>query len=291
MSTEPRTPYRRKGNIPSRNRARGAFVNGAWHCKRIFLPYESQLITVGDCEPRLPAEHFKVKKEGPNHVYTCQSKKCGFFLWDEDAKPREEAAILTNSRNEPKKPNRQDSSSTLRNDPSSAGTLPSPPPSTNTGRGLKRKVDFDEDDSFNWHLTGEESEQLVQAVDAATPAKSRDELLMTPKRRKLPWMRDNDTSPSAGSIKEAFSTPSNKTITTPSDRLLTASSRQQAPDTTPTPARFRNADVPSTGVDHLEEEILSVLQERKIRVDQATTHAIHESFASYDRKVQGFIQG
>ncbi|KAL9085350.1 MAG: hypothetical protein Q9165_007641 [Trypethelium subeluteriae] len=217
--------------------------------------------------------------------------KCGFFLWDEDAKPREEAAVLTNSRNEPKKPNRQEPWSTPRNDTSSSGTLPSPPSSTNLGRGLKRKIEFDNDDAYNWPLTGEESEQLVQAADAATPAKSRDELLVTPKRRKLPWMRDSDAPASTGSIKEAFATPSNRVITTPSDRLSTVASRQQAPDTTPTPARFRNADVPGTGVDQLEEETLSVLRDRKIQIDQATRHAIHESFASYDRKVQGFIQG
>ena len=40
-------------------------------------------------------------------VYTCQKpqhKRCGFFLWDDDAKPREEAALLCNSRTEPSTP-------------------------------------------------------------------------------------------------------------------------------------------------------------------------------------------
>jgi len=71
---------------------KGLFADGIWQC---------------DCAPRLPAEHFKVKKEGPNQgrwFYTCQNqepKRCGFFLWDEDAKPREEAAVLSASRTEP----------------------------------------------------------------------------------------------------------------------------------------------------------------------------------------------
>ncbi|KAK0322778.1 hypothetical protein LTR82_006235 [Friedmanniomyces endolithicus] len=71
---------------------KGLFADGVWQC---------------ECSPRLPAEHFKVKKEGKNQgrwFYTCQNqepKRCGFFLWDEDAKPREEAAVLGGSRTEP----------------------------------------------------------------------------------------------------------------------------------------------------------------------------------------------
>ena len=49
-----------------------------------------------------------MKKEGKNQgrwFYTCQNQepqRCGFFLWDEDAKLREEGAVLNNSRSEPK---------------------------------------------------------------------------------------------------------------------------------------------------------------------------------------------
>lgn len=82
----------RGGSSTSRTTLKGLFADGIWQC---------------DCTPRLPAEHFKVKKEGKNQgrwFYTCQNaepKRCGFFLWDEDAKPREEAAVLSNSRTEP----------------------------------------------------------------------------------------------------------------------------------------------------------------------------------------------
>lgn len=74
---------------------RGLFSNGMWQC---------------DCEPRLPAEKFQVKNGGKNHgrwFYTCQKsqpKRCPFFLWSDDAKVREEAAVLSNSRNEPRTP-------------------------------------------------------------------------------------------------------------------------------------------------------------------------------------------
>lgn len=75
-----------------RTSKRGLFVNGIWHC---------------DCETRLPAEKFQVKNGGKNHgrwFYTCQrpqTKRCSFFLWSDDAKVREEAAVLSNSRTEP----------------------------------------------------------------------------------------------------------------------------------------------------------------------------------------------
>lgn len=74
---------------------RGLFVDGIWHC---------------DCEPRLPAEKFRVKNGGKNHgrwFFTCQKsqpKRCPFFLWSDDAKIREEAAILNNSKTEPRAP-------------------------------------------------------------------------------------------------------------------------------------------------------------------------------------------
>ncbi|KAF1813630.1 hypothetical protein P152DRAFT_457007 [Eremomyces bilateralis CBS 781.70] len=73
----------------NRLRPRGQFQNGVWHC---------------DCDPRLPAEYFRVRKEGRNQgrwFYTCQQpegERCGFFLWETDAKPREAPAILGDSR-------------------------------------------------------------------------------------------------------------------------------------------------------------------------------------------------
>ena len=80
------------GNRGSAAQPKGLFADGAWHC---------------NCTPRLPAERFKVKKDGKNHgrwFYVCQQgegKRCNFFLWEDDAKPREEAAVLNAQRSEP----------------------------------------------------------------------------------------------------------------------------------------------------------------------------------------------
>ncbi|PMD41828.1 hypothetical protein L207DRAFT_528427 [Hyaloscypha variabilis F] len=70
---------------------KGLFADGTWHC---------------NCDPRLPATQFQVKKEGPNKgrwFYTCQESRengCGFFLWQEDAAPREMGAVVNNTRSE-----------------------------------------------------------------------------------------------------------------------------------------------------------------------------------------------
>jgi hypothetical protein len=55
----------------------------------------------------MPADKFQTKNGGKNHgrwFYTCQKpqpKRCSFFLWQDDAKIREEGAVLSNSRTEP----------------------------------------------------------------------------------------------------------------------------------------------------------------------------------------------
>lgn len=56
-----------------------------------------------DCNPRLPALYLQVKKESANKgkwFYTCQGRKCKFFLWADEAKARERGAVLNNSRSE-----------------------------------------------------------------------------------------------------------------------------------------------------------------------------------------------
>lgn len=185
---------------PSR---RGLFVEGIWLC---------------DCTPRLPAEHFKVKKEGRNQgrwFYTCQNsegKRCGFFLWDDDAKPREEAAVLSGHRNEPKNipaispisgpAGRPLGHSPARQPVTSQTSTQSqePPPyslqhpqvsqassSATYGHAsfdsIKKKrplhetgfeFDVDDGDSFPWDLTGREADELERYASLApeTPRKA-----------------------------------------------------------------------------------------------------------------------
>ncbi|KAK8083196.1 hypothetical protein PG996_001977 [Apiospora saccharicola] len=84
---------------PTKQPLNGYFTKGQWHC---------------NCQPRLPALQFQVKKKSKNHgrwFYTCQKDRskgkpgapehCGFFLFAEDARLREEGALFNNSNTEP----------------------------------------------------------------------------------------------------------------------------------------------------------------------------------------------
>lgn len=173
---------------------KGVFADGIWHC---------------NCTPRLPAEHFKVKKESKNQgrwFYTCQNqepKRCDFFLWDEDAKLREEGAVLNNSKSEPKSrqvptaqegwdagrsrggmfagidPISMEGASTRQREDEESTEEGSPPPaysSQQQGKGAsKRKAnavmldDDQDDDLLRWPLTGQEEEELVNAADSIMP--------------------------------------------------------------------------------------------------------------------------
>ncbi|CAJ2501741.1 Uu.00g045940.m01.CDS01 [Anthostomella pinea] len=80
-------------STPTKIPTNGLFQNGVWKC---------------NCQPRLPAVQFTVKKDTVNRgrtFYTCQQDRnkgnqCDLFLWTEDARLREEGAVLSNSRNE-----------------------------------------------------------------------------------------------------------------------------------------------------------------------------------------------
>ena len=86
-------------------------------------------------------------------VYTCQQPKpkgCDFFLWDDDAKPREAAAVLNNSRTEP------NSDPTTPSKPRPNTALPTP-------QSDERRVAF-EDPRTN---------AQVPAHEVSTPSKAR----------------------------------------------------------------------------------------------------------------------
>lgn len=220
---------------------RGLFADGIWHC---------------NCIPRLPAEHFKVKKEGPNTgrwFYTCQKdqeKRCDFFLWDEDAKPREESAVLNNSRTEPERGNAdaQDGwnagrrgvrgeeqqqgkgffAGNQRNarDRDDASTQsPSPPPSyssvprMNGSKRSAKEANLDVDEEFGCALGEDDAEEMAKTADAhafSTPHKAQKTgIYATPAttgKRKLPWLEQ----PTTPAIPSANGNGSEEYFTTPS---------------------------------------------------------------------------
>jgi len=192
-----------------------------------------------------------VKKEGKNQgrwFYTCQQnepKRCDFFLWDEDAKPREAAAVLNNRRTEPveqredvqhgwnagqaQQPQQQAGrglfasmstrSQAREDDEETLSPTPSPPqPSAvKANNGLKRTAQdagMDEDDeTFPWPLTGQEEAELADVAEVPAPETPHKALktgvyatpATTGGKRRLPWVEQAQPTTPATSTKGAHS--------------------------------------------------------------------------------------
>ncbi|KAK3722202.1 hypothetical protein LTR37_002635 [Vermiconidia calcicola] len=297
---------------------RGLFADGIWHC---------------DCTPRLPAEHFKVKKEGKNQgrwFYTCQKsdKGCGFFLWDEDAKPREEAAVLSGKRTEPKRESIQEGWNAGRvregeqlrgkglfaqserpavgaDDASTAS--PTPPPSYRSvipaTNGVKRTVQTAQLDDDEFGLADMEDDDLVTAVDSSafeTPQKAQKTgVYATPAtttKRKLPWLEPPTTPvPAAKPAENYFDTPSKRPRTA---RPVVEPETPLAPPTTATdaspspPTRYKDALVnPADLASSLTSEVLAALSKGKVSIPAETLSNVRTILTRHDLKNQGVIKG
>jgi len=302
-----RGQYRGKSGGLANTQEKGLFADGIWHC---------------NCKQRLPAEHFRVKKEGKNHgrwFYTCQnaeSNRCGFFLWDEDAKTREETAVLNNSRSEPGRT--QDVAAVAgggtghQPQPRTKKTVSPPPPYSSqqptpqAANPNKRKApSFDSPDPdeqvYDWPLTGQEEEELASAADNVplTPRKAtKTDAYATPatsvKRRQLPWLdysaeQEKETSgittPSTSSSVSQLPTPSTK-------NTLTRISEKEKEDETPTPSRFKDAlQDPSPAGSVLVNDIFSLLHSANITLSADTEKEVKAVLTRHEMKTQGVIKG
>src|SRR5437764_142920 len=72
-------------------------------------------LPTGNCEPRRRAIRLQTKNGGLNHnrwFYTCslaKHKGCNFFLWEDQARPRSQAALIGGSRDESLSPTKRGS--------------------------------------------------------------------------------------------------------------------------------------------------------------------------------------
>jgi hypothetical protein len=155
-------------------------------------------------------------------------------------------------------------------------------------QSLKRKVDWEDDDLYDWSLTGEENRELANAVDSVTPQKQPgSDATVTPKRRRLPWMADEP------SLEQALGT----TKTPDPARSLfvpasTSSSKTLDLDTTPTPGKFRDVDaMKGAGFDDLEEDLISVLRSHDVPGNPNLQQALHQCVSKYQLRAQGVIKG
>lgn len=244
-----------------RKSARGLFASGLWHC---------------DCTPRLPAEHFKVRKDGKNHgrwFYTCQKpqhERCGFFLWDEDAKPREESAVLGNSRTEKVEkeanPEWMKEQERLRQ------------------MGKKRMVeetqtlteDDDDDETISWPATAEQQQQ------PETPSKrQKTGVYATPsttKKRTIPW---HDVP--------EIDTPSKKTVLL----AVPPPPPEEAPISPPETGKRSPPIIPQaeSGDRLLTADVLSVLSGHAVSLTVETQRALREVLGKHELRLLGAVKG
>ena len=309
------TRYQRGGRAAGRSRDEaGLFADGIWHC---------------NCSPRLPAENFRVKKEGKNQgrwFYTCQQRekqRCGFFLWDEDAKPREAGAVLNNTRNEPEPRSGNVKGKGLFADMpqrtkvrenSPTPTFSSSSPNSPTAHGVKRsaqEANFEDDDPFPWPLNGAEERELVTVADATvqqTPHKSaKTGVYATPETsarksiRKLPWLEQSSARPSTPTS-GARTALADDYLTTPSKAPSGPSIANQPPHTPPfmftpagpsplsPPSRYRDAlNNPADATSTLTNEVMHELSGLPLPPEKLSS--VRSLLTKHDLRTQGVTRG
>lgn len=273
-----------------------------------------------------------MKKDGKNQgrwFYTCQQqepKRCGFFLWDDDAKPREAAAVMSNRTSEPQQriqdPDGWDAGRGISGKgffPNAAikeerDDTPTPTPSPSAtlgslGSSLKRSFDsarFDQSDD-DWGLD-DDCDDLLRVADSfetpqahkvqktgvyATPA--------TGKRspRKLPWLERMASPPLINSASAHLITPSkppsavhtaNATTPIGYPELTRALHTAQTPDSPSPQARFKDALVnPADSASSLTAEVLASLDSIHMPPDKLST--LRTILSRHDLKAQGVAKG
>ncbi|CZT17065.1 uncharacterized protein RCC_02897 [Ramularia collo-cygni] len=288
-------------------RQRGLFEERIWKC---------------DCNPRLPAEHFRVKKEGKNKgrwFYTCQQqepKRCGFFLWDEDAKPREAATVMSNSTSEVQQ-NRhhdQDGWNAGRQAVSGNGVFsnsnakrerdghrsPTLSPYDTLQSGSKRSLastGFDNSDD-NWGLNDDDDAFLRVADSFETPHKAQKiGVYATPatgkkSARKLPWLEQPATPSSTIKSTGGYpATPSNSSASRLLGGNASTTNTISGPPDSPTPhARFIDALAnPADCASSLTQEVLAHLSGVSLPPEKLST--LRTILSRHDLKAQGVAKG
>ncbi|GAM84197.1 hypothetical protein ANO11243_021900 [Dothideomycetidae sp. 11243] len=280
------------GNNRPRSTAKGLFTDGQWRC---------------DCDPRLPAEHFRVKKDGPNHgrwFYTCQNAqalRCGFFLWDEEAKPRMESAVLNNSRTEAGR--EQDTAQVAaQTDPDANPAWQQQQQQQQLPTPAKRKASpivlddsatesDDDEDMISWPATAAADpvtpRKAAKTTAYATPATS------VPRPRRLPWLdySAEDSPASPASADEAAETTPSKDPTTPSRGAQPITPGLTAPATT---TKFRDALAsPSTTTEagQLLTDVLAALAKHDIPLRAEVETELRSVCSKHDMRLQGAVKG
>ena len=282
-----------------RTMKRGLFLNSVWHCDC-------------DCDPRLPADKFQTKNGGKNHgrwcknlsgwrggmalivtclVYTCQKPKhkgCKFFLWADEAKIREEAAVLNNSRSEPRTPQKQ----TYIAAPTTPQTRTNAPAASIEKSAVQAKAAdaLGKQDSFSWSSSDEEEllkaeQEVLQGTSFETPKKAaRPQNMASPGKRTFFEM----SVQSAKGDKTWL--VSDDVFSTPSESHNPNRSALLTPSTSATSGPIQTAPLaPQSST--LATEALQILRKAKSQLDHQAETDLVELLNKHDLRTQGISKG
>lgn len=260
-------------------------------------------------------------------VYTCQQaqpKRCNFFLWDDEAKPREAAAVLSNSRTEPIQPpqtpakpphgsnpyglqtpdtdtankDRRDLGSVTPYTPSKPSSAFRPTVSTST-QNTSTTLSTSDEEFYDWPAS--EDEDVLKVVDQIslpenmpppeTPNKAlRKDALSTPGKRSFSQMvrgRETAWPTPLDAGDDIFTTPATGAT---NGGLFPSNSSLPSPADTPTPRRF--TDMLQVGqVPELTVEVLRVLQEHKIAINSDIKAELKGICDKHALSTRGIIKG
>lgn len=239
--------------------------------------------------------------------YTCQNgegRKCGMFLWDDDARPREAAALLNNSRTEPTgtpaKPSSpaHPSPQKMQSSPNSTSTLSHPSSSLKrpfSDAGLDDNAEADHD-SFPWSLSSQEEAVLLDAPETPRKAVKIDGLTtpVTSTHRKLPWLDHSGQSPSTLSAKASLSKHSvlTRTFTPSISNLAVAQNDALTPQVTPSPSRFRDLSADASSPrSTLSADVFAALNDSSVSLPIDLTSRLREVLTCHELRIQGVVKG
>ncbi|MCJ1378433.1 hypothetical protein MMC17_001531 [Xylographa soralifera] len=270
---------RHRGGVPQTAPLKGLFADGIWQC---------------NCTPRLPAEHFQTKNGGRNHgrwFYTCQKPqptRCGFFLWDDEARPREAGAVLLNARSEAAV---RGAASPPPYTPSKAPRTPTPARTSATASPPEEFYDWppsDDDDDLS-------SPSYKRMPPPSSPPRKalKTDALSTPTKRSRGEMAFPTPSTTgklhavAAADDDVFTTPT----TAPHARTLFSTASLPSPTGTPTPQRFRAEGAGVEGGSALEGEILDALGESGVAVGAEARAALKGVCERWEMRLRGVERG
>ena len=252
--------------------------------------------TTGDGVRTLLTQNSELSLNIARLVYTCQKPKhkgCKFFLWADEAKIREEAAVLSNSRSEPNPP-------MLPRTPQKqtpTGAPPTPQTRSNAPRAevgrtpvqAKAAGELEKEDNFAWSSSDDEAllkaeQEVLERTPYQTPKKApRTETFTSPGKRALA-----ERSPRVTGGDDTWPL-SDDVFTTPSTSHKSNGTGLLSPNTSAN--RPTQMEPPEPEPSTLATQALQILRKSNSQLDSEAENDLVELLNTHDLRTQGIIKG